>query len=80
MCMEHYMNELLIDEVCIFWTSSMDCAYTTMMSKWNMFMICFLRGLQHGATYFFFPWQIKHRQSENTKCVEYIKLMRKCHN
>jgi hypothetical protein len=50
MCMEHYMDELLIDEVCIFWTSSMDCAYTTsLMNKWNMFVVCSLRGLQHAG-------------------------------
>jgi hypothetical protein len=81
MCMEHCMDELLTDEVCIFWTSSMDCACTTsLMSKWNMFLVCCLRSLQCSVTYFCVSWQINYGQSEKTKCIEYIKLICKCHD
>jgi hypothetical protein len=41
MCMGHWMVELLTDEVCIFWTSSFDCAcITSLMSKCDMFLKC----------------------------------------
>jgi hypothetical protein len=41
MCMGHWMVELLMDEVCIFWTSSIDCAcITSLMSKCDMFLKC----------------------------------------
>jgi hypothetical protein len=71
MCMEHYMDELLTDEVCIFGTSSMDCACTTsLMKKWNMFLVCSLRGLRRGVTYFCVSWWIKRGQFKNIKCIE----------
>ena len=47
---EHLIEELWMDEVWFFWTSSVDCAcIQSPMTKCFMFLEWSLRGLQCGA-------------------------------
>jgi hypothetical protein len=53
MLMRYCLDELLMDEVFILWTSSIDCeCITSLMSECIMFPACYLRTLQLGVTIF----------------------------
>ena len=66
--MRYVLDELLMDEVFILWTSSIDCAcIMSLISKCCMFPGCRLKALQCGATYFLRfdvdkVWEIKGYQ------------------
>jgi hypothetical protein len=45
-------NKLHMDDIWIFWTSSIDCAcMESLMWKYNMFLEYALNGLRYGTTY-----------------------------
>jgi hypothetical protein len=56
---EHFTEELRMDEICIFWTSSVDCACIgSPMTKCFMFSECSLRGLHCGVFNCSVQWHI----------------------